>query len=127
MAQYQERVLGAPVPQKWIERFELLSAQTGRSLTELVREAIAQYIGMDREVTVELEEEIVELKQKVSELEPHKQQLKSLHVRLEILEQKLSQTQADKTFQQSATPSPMLDDDDFDDEPDEILTDFLPQ
>lgn len=127
----QEIKLETTIPQEWMDRFEDLAKQTGRSLTELIQEALAQYIGADlgARSPSQLEQfrsELAFLRQKVTELEPYKERVEMLSVRLEAIEGKRSQAENKSTSSQNL-PLDEADDDDFDDEPDEILTDFLPR
>ncbi len=41
-----EATLEVNVPQAWIEQFETLANQSGHSASELVREALARYLGI---------------------------------------------------------------------------------
>jgi sulfur carrier protein len=69
------------LPQAWIEQYQTLARQTGRSVTGLLQEAIGQYIANAKDITPETVSVIV-----ISE-----------------------------------------DDEEWEDEPDEVLTDFLPR
>jgi predicted transcriptional regulator len=134
----QEIVLSTQVPQTWAKKLEVLAEQTGRSLTELVREAVAQYLGVEEqkysEVKLEqVEAELVLLKQKVAELEPYKAQVATILMRLAVIEQAIAQDREpiniSQTFSAATSWSANMQalvNDDIDDEPDEILIDFLP-
>ena len=141
MTDHQEIPLEIAVPQGWYAKLEDLAKQTGRSQTELVQEALAQYLEVTAAqrspVLVQIEHfesELANLRQKVTELEPYKQQVGKLLVRLEAVERKLSQVEKQDTpplpFENEPARNLSVeeaDDDDFDDEPDEVLTDFLPR
>lgn len=137
MVNHQEILLGAKVPQEWLNQFEELAKQTGRSLTELVREALAQYIGVQENLSSGVsqlkafEAELALLKQKVASLESYKHQVTQLTLRLGAIEQVMvqAQTQAITPSTSSFSDSLLIETgaiDDVDDEPDEVLRDFLP-
>lgn len=138
MSNEDHKLLGATVPQEWIDRFEKLAKQRGHSVTEVVRDALAKYIGIDAnsaKMFSQLEQcqtEIKLLKKKITELELYKTQIKDLSIRLSCVEQNIGkiQTQSINTNSKASSETWLIkdtiDEDDFDDEPDEILTDFLP-
>lgn len=129
--------LGVKIPQNLASKYEKLAKETGKSVNELVQEALAQYIGIKDKPplnSANLEEsksELTLLKHRVTEIELYKTQIRDLSFRLSVLEQGMSkmQTQMISSHQLSA---PVLDvknspeDEDTEDEPDEVLTDFLP-
>jgi hypothetical protein len=132
MTPSQELMLGATVPQAWVERFECLAQQTGRSVTDLVREALAQYIGMDNPRAIApsslatLEAELAALKAKVASFDSLNQQVAVLTVRLVALEKIAVQAPSQLSQAQAlSVQAGELEDDDCYDEPDEVLTDFL--
>jgi outer membrane murein-binding lipoprotein Lpp len=132
-----EARLEANVPQAWIEQFETLAKQNGRSVCELVREALARYLGisgqqpatsLDR-LSSELKTfkaELAELTQKVNALSEKSYLITTMSARLTTLERAIALDNSMQTTA-STTPSQSMDadDNDYDDEPDEILTDFL--
>ncbi|OKH24494.1 hypothetical protein NIES593_07410 [Hydrococcus rivularis NIES-593] len=131
-----EATLEVNVPQAWIEQFETLANQSGRSASELVREALAHYLGisgqqpatsLDR-LSSELKTfkaELAELTQKVNALSEKSYLITTMSARLTTLERAIALGNSTQTA--TAAPSQLMDtdDDDYDDEPDEILTDFL--
>ncbi|WP_013322874.1 ribbon-helix-helix protein, CopG family [Gloeothece verrucosa] len=139
MTDKNNEFLGAKVPQEWINQFEKLAQQSGRSVTELVRDALAQYIGIDAsssKVVSQLEQVQIELKllrQKIAEMELYKTQIRELSVRLAAVEQSRGKERSQflspnsLSFSQSSLiKSETEEDEDYEDEPDEVLTDFLP-
>ncbi|AFY78771.1 MAG: ribbon-helix-helix protein, CopG family [Hydrococcus sp. C42_A2020_068] len=131
-----EATLEVNVPQAWIEQFETLANQSGRSASELVREALARYLdisgqqpatSLDR-LSSELKTfkaELAELTQKVNALSEKSYLITTMSARLTTLERAISLGNLKQTT--TSTPCQLMDtdDDDYDDEPDEILTDFL--
>lgn len=122
--------LSAMVPQSWIAQFESLSQQKGRSVEELVREAIAQYLGIPEATpthSIELEavqKKLEALSQKLSTLEVACDRISRLETRLNALE-RLSQP---SLMSNLSTVQKIEDEADYEyDEPDEILSDFLPR
>lgn len=129
----------AKVPQEWVEQLETIAKQTGQSVNDLVREAIAQYLGVEKfsfstppdweRLNAELttyKTQLEELNQKIDDLSTYSQLVTTLQMRLTALEGRVIQNNQDEAI---VTSSPELDinEDDYDDEPDEILFDFLPR
>lgn len=136
MANEENKLLGATVPQEWIDKFELLAKHRGRSVSELVRDALAQYIGIDESSSkivsqlAQFQAELKLLKQKITEVELYKTQIKELSVRLAVVEQNMGKAQSQLFSSNSSSSEAWLidneiDEDYIDDEPDEVLTDFL--
>jgi len=116
---------------EWAERLNQLSLETGSSLEELVQEAIGQYLEKikvsDNSDSVDLQylnlqKELLTLQKKVQSLEPLLHQVTKLEVKIigieKIVMPKLS-------ISPSSTCAQLLINDNDQDEPDEILTDFL--
>lgn len=139
MKSEENKLLGATVPQEWIEKFEKLAKQKGCSISVLVREALGQYIGIDSssvKVISQLEQfqkDIKLLQQKIAEVELYKTQIKDLSIRLAVVEQGIGKVQSQSMISKpvSSSESWMVNndmyDDYIDDEPDEVLTDFAPR
>ncbi|ACK69337.1 CopG domain protein DNA-binding domain protein [Gloeothece citriformis PCC 7424] len=138
MTQKNDQLLGATVPQEWIDKFEQLAKQTNRPVSDLVREALAQYIGIDENssrIISQLEqfkEDLQLLRQRVTETELYKTQIRDLLLRLAVVEQSLSKGQTSvmspnvNLFSQAKLKEETENyEDDIEDEPDEILTDFI--
>ena len=142
-------LLEAKVPEEWIQRFDMLAKERGRSRTDIVLEALAQYLGMEaNEVLVKSElegmkGELATLQDRVTKTERYGQQLAVMMSKLQQLERTVLRNDKSKEDSIGATPqsnasdstsvssnnSDILDDydeDDLYDEPDEILADFLP-
>ncbi|MCU0533000.1 MAG: ribbon-helix-helix domain-containing protein [Hydrococcus sp. Prado102] len=128
-------VLKTAVPQEWIEQLETLAKQTGCSVSELLRDAIAQYLGIWEQPSSQTLDQlrtelntfkvsISQLHEKVNDISSKSHLLTTLNLRLTALEG----TIAKNAFppDNASTSSQLLDDDECD-EPDEILTDFLPR
>lgn len=127
--------IAAMVPQEWLVKLEQLSQETGRSIEELIREALAQYLGIEKKVSpsqtlvnvplATVQQELTTLRKKVNHLEQLFPQVAKIETKLFSLEKilipELSTLPISKTFTQVVP----LDDDEQYDEPDEVLTDFL--
>lgn len=120
------------VPQEWANQLNQYSLETGRSVAELVQEAIGQYLktistslnpnSKQLEDSL-LEQELLILQQKVQSLELLFHQVSKLEAKITSIEKIIIPEvpiTSDSTFAQ------LLTDDSDEDEPDEILTDFLP-
>ncbi len=132
----EEIMLGAKVPSQWREKYEALARDAGISLTEVVRDALAQYIGAHNKSSALvsplelLQSQITTLREQVEELMLYKNQMRELSIRLSVLEQGITkiQTELVPSGTISVSDAVLIDPDEeyFEDEPDEILTDFLP-
>ncbi|MFM6208313.1 hypothetical protein, partial [Planktothrix sp.] len=120
------------VPQEWVNQLNQFSLETGRSVKELVQEAIGQYLktistslnpnSKQLEDSL-LEQELLILQQKVQSLELLFHQVSKLEAKITSIEKIIIPEvpiTSDSTFAQ------LLTNDSDEDEPDEILTDFLP-
>jgi hypothetical protein len=153
----------AKVPQEWVEQLEKIAKQTGKSVNELVRDAIAQYLGVGEQpseftplvnrppnppnlggeqvvnlpkardfeqLSAELatyKTQLTQLNQKVNDLLSYSQLVTTLQIRLTSLEGKIIQNHQDKAIATTSSELINTDEDTYDDEPDEILPDFLPR
>lgn len=128
--------IAAMVPQEWLVKLEQLSQETGRSIEELIREALAQYLGIEKKISpsqtltnvplATVQQELTTLKQKVNHLEQLFPQVAKLEAKLFSLEKILIPELSTLPNSQTFTQVVPIDDDQQYDEPDEILTDFLP-
>jgi hypothetical protein len=132
-----ESFLEVQFPQEWVEQFEMLALQTGRTVSELVREAIAQYLGISEQPSSQrleqlsaefktFQAELAELTQKVNALSGYSHLVTTLSVRLTTLEGMVAQSPPNQSIPSSSFQLIDEDEDDYD-EPDEILTDFFPR
>lgn len=125
--------LSATVPLEWVVKLTKLSEETGCSLEELVRVALAQYLGLNRfspspdsenDSLATLQKQLITLTKKVNDLEPLVSQVAKLEAKIFALEKtvmpELPRLPDSQTFTQF-----LATDDEQDDEPDEILMDFL--
>ena len=127
--------IAAMVPQEWLVKLEQLSQKTGRSIEELIREALAQYLGIEKKISpsqtlvnvplATIQQDLTTLKQKVNHLEQLFPQVTTLEAKLFSLEKILIPELSTLPNSQTFTQVVPLDDDEQYDEPDEILTDFL--
>ncbi len=127
--------IAAMVPQEWLVKLEQLSQKTGRSIEELIREALAQYLGIEKKISPSqtlvnvplamIQQDLTTLKQKVNHLEQLVPQVTTLEAKLFSLEKILIPELSTLPNSQTFTQVVPLDDDEQYDEPDEILTDFL--
>jgi hypothetical protein len=118
------------IPTDWSQQLETIAQENNTSKMAIISQAIAQYLVVDYDkfyLTSKLEKmsaELDNLRQKITQIEPHTHQITILNNRLTILEKTLAAMSGEVVLNQSfAEP---LNDEDWEDEPDEILTDFLP-
>ncbi|MGC9526471.1 MAG: ribbon-helix-helix domain-containing protein [Limnospira sp.] len=126
-----ERTVNIAIPQEWAHRLQERSRQTGCPISELLREAVGQYLATDIPTSspspVELEllkREVSELRRQLFVLEKTVPAFKLLESRVAMLERRVGWGRV--TPGSSTAPAVDDDDEEIDDEPDEILTDFLP-
>jgi Ribbon-helix-helix protein, copG family len=129
-------ILKTAVPHEWMEQLEMLAKQTGCSVSELLRDAIAQYLGICEQPASQTLDQfrtelntfkvsISQLDEKVNNLSSNSRLLTTLSLKIAVLEEIVAKNTT--PAKNTATSSQLLDDDDDCDEPDEILTDFLPR
>ncbi|VXD24572.1 conserved hypothetical protein [Planktothrix serta PCC 8927] len=122
------------VPQEWADQLGELSLETGRTVEELVQEALGQYLAriktafapasIDLEASnIEIQKELSILKQKVQSLEQLLNQVAKLEAKIFSLEKIVS---PELSIPPNSTFAQLLTNDEDYDEPDEIMTDFLP-
>ena len=117
--------LTVTVSQELMQEIEQKSQENGHSITQLVQEAIREYFTLNNATDIELlRRQIIELQRQLLTLEKIPQDLTAVETRVAILERRLGSVSI--TNQRSSLPTVAADDEDFYDEPDEILTDFLP-
>ncbi|MDT9179240.1 MAG: ribbon-helix-helix protein, CopG family [Limnospira sp. PMC 1291.21] len=117
--------LTVTVSQELMQEIEQKSQASGHSITQLVQEAIKEYLNLNNATDIELlRRQIIELQRQLLTLEKIPQDLTAVETRVAILERRLGSVSI--TNQRSSLPTVAADDEDFYDEPDEILTDFLP-
>jgi metal-responsive CopG/Arc/MetJ family transcriptional regulator len=137
------------IPSAWLEQFEQLAEQAGRSTGELVKEALEQYLMVNKnqqnqefapkEPSVASESfsqeiktikaELVQLTQQVAKLSNYSQLVTTTSARLTVLERLLNNSNSTVATMTNSSVKEVREEDDDDDcdEPDEILTDFLPR
>ncbi|MEB3887209.1 ribbon-helix-helix protein, CopG family [Lyngbya sp. CCY1209] len=126
-----DRTVNIAIPQEWVNQLQERSRQTGRPISELLREAVGQYLAIDILTSSPSPVELELLKREVSDLRRKLFVLEKTAVSLELLESRVA-TLERRVGWGTVTPGlsnpPVVDDDDEEiyDEPDEILTDFLP-
>jgi len=118
--------LSLNVPDEWLENLDNIAAEKNQSIEELILEVIGDYLKSDSNKLSlkEIFKEHQELSKRLEILEKKDYQIDRLTTRLNILEKLISvlQTEGVKTKKYNRDS---FDEDDFEDEPDEVLTDFL--
>ncbi|MGY6529022.1 MAG: hypothetical protein ACXITR_03760 [Cyanobacterium sp.] len=114
------------IPDEWLEQLDHIALKKEKNIEELVLDIIGNYLS-DSKFNLEnsqLLEEYQKLSQRLEVLEKKDYQIERLTTKLEILE-KLVATLQTKAVKEDSTVNNQGWDDDFEDEPDEVLTDFL--
>ncbi|NJL82005.1 MAG: hypothetical protein HC890_01660 [Chloroflexaceae bacterium] len=111
--------LETAVPLTWIEQLAALARQRGCDVSDLVRQALSEYLqASDRPPA--LPKELTALQKKVATLERYGSDIQSLSLRLATLERLvIPRTPSPQPIPPSEA-IPVLED-----EPDEVLVDFL--
>jgi len=129
--------LSLPIPAEWLAQLESITTKTRRPLVEVGREAIARYLAITITEAAEIERlrsELSALKTQLTRLDAIDAVLARLSRRQDTLERSPLQQQhpavstASSTQPNASPPIEEKSDEDwglFDDEPDEVLTDFL--
>ncbi|MBD2483863.1 hypothetical protein [Planktothrix sp. FACHB-1365] len=119
------------IPQEWASQLNQLSAEIGHSVDKLVQEAIEQYLEKVKSSSISnctnldasnLQQDLLILQQKVKSLEPLLHQVAKLEAKIVGLEKIII---PEVPIIPNSTFAQLLTNDDDDDEPDEVLTDFL--
>jgi hypothetical protein len=120
--------LNLELPLEWLEKIETLAQQKRQTVAEIITDLIGQNLGLDLHTLKlnRLAKQNQQLEDRLKVLENQDYQLEKLNYRLEILEKLVAQLQTQKFSARSSLLNlPINDDDEIEDEPDEILTDFL--
>lgn len=119
------------LPSEWLENVQELALQNNQSVSELILEVLAKYLQIDYDdfQRKQIRKEIAELRAKFSQIEQTNEQFVKLNQRLNTLEKLIISLQSQVNYSQSNNNLVIIDeqeDEEIYDEPDEILTDFLP-
>ena len=128
--------LNLKLPEEWHKKLSTLAAEKDKSMTELMIQIINEYLGSNSLEKSDLQDinldkivqECQELSDRLTVLENRDNQLEKLEERFVIMEKLMDSIQRQITVRDYAGKIPahsMAEPDDFEDEPDEILTDFL--
>ena len=132
------------IPQSWQTALEALAQQTGRSVEQVVSEAIAQYISSNlnldttkaaalskqsaaqAEALTQMQSQIHRLENRLAKTDLAMMQTAALAVRVMAIEQTLQRSQMPNTPAEATLQPPEEEPEgEFEDEPDEILVGFL--
>lgn len=113
------------IPQNWKSKIERLAAERKKEVSQIIYEALAQYLGEDVEASntrlLTLQAEVIVLQKQLAELNTT---VKKMQQQLLVTTSPLSISHPyAQNFKQFSPPE---DEDLIEDEPDEILYDFLP-
>lgn len=116
------------LPIKWKAKIDNLAQEKNQSLSNLITDIIGQYLGdnLDDINVNRLQENYQDLSKRLKVLEAKDYQIERLQNRLDIMEKLIAslQTQVISRSLDSLSYSVSIDEE-IEDEPDEILTDFL--
>ena len=131
-------VIKTKVTPAFLARIDGLARTQNQSISQLILAALNQYIDLAENASPTndslriIQSELKLLQAKTNKIDEFKQALDSLSFRLKNLEQLLAHLQSQKSLTLADNNLPAaanfigeLDEDDTDDEPDEILTDFI--
>lgn len=117
------------IPSQWKEELQKLADKNNQSLPEFTREIIGQYLAIKHEKLQQkqIKGEIEALKNRVKTLEEKDYQIEKITNKYNILEKLIASLQTQIFTSKTINENSIIeDDDDIEDEPDEILTDFFP-
>ena len=129
MSNQAEVNLNVKIPQQWLGRLTKLAQENNQSVEALILAVLAEYLNFDEAgfPVQELPQELQQLRQRVIQLERQNYQFDKLTNRLNILEKLIASLQTQLIEPKPSTSLPSSEEyDDIYDEPDEVLTDFLP-
>ncbi len=133
---YQPLNLSINLPQEWHEKLNTLATEKKQSINELMIEAIAKIVNSDSLAPSDslvnnseiFTKEYQELKNRLVFLETQNKELEDLKERFTIMEKLMDSIQRQvivRDYAGKLPPHLIAESHDFEDEPDEILTDFL--
>lgn len=114
------------IPDEWLEKLDSIALEKQQNIEELVLDIISHYLS-ENKLNLEnsqLSEKYEQLSERLKNLEKKDYQIERLTTKLDILE-KLVVTLQTKDIQEDNLNNNQKWDDEFEDEPDEVLTDFL--
>lgn len=114
------------LPSLWEDKIQNLALEKKQSLSELIIDIIGEYLDDNLTDIDQLPHNYQQLHERITALEEKHYVIQRLQSRLDITEKLVASLQNNFTSRpfQSLTHSLIIDDD-MEDEPDEILTDFL--
>ena len=124
------------LPEEDHKKLNALAVEKDKSITELTIQIISEYLGSNLQKKSDLQDinldkivqQYQELSDRLTALENKDNQLEKLEDRVVMMEKLMDAIQRQITVRDYAGKLPahlIAEADDFDDEPDEILTDFL--
>jgi tetrahydromethanopterin S-methyltransferase subunit G len=116
------------LPLEWKEKIENLVIEKQLSLSELITDLIGQFLGYDLDdINISrLQENYQELNQRLNILEEKDYQIEKLQNRLDMMEKLVASLQSQVISRPlDRLGHSLMIDHEIEDEPDEILTDFL--
>ena len=127
----EDPLIGAFIPQDWLEDIDAVCTQQGRTRSEWLASLIAEALGKTQG------NRLIALQQRVDRLEQNQQEMGTLQQQLATLKQEVQSLQMQMHYFQAQStpvnslqrpqvqPSVPFDFPETEDEPDEILYDFL--
>ena len=124
------------LPEEYHKKLNALAVEKDKSITELMIQIISEYLSSNLQKKSDLEDinldkivqQYQELSDRLTVLENKDNQLEKLEERVVMVEKLMDAIQRQITVRDYAEKLPahlIAEPDDFEDEPDEILTDFL--
>ncbi|MBL1208847.1 hypothetical protein [Geminocystis sp. GBBB08] len=116
------------LPIEWREKIESLAIEKQQSLSDFITDVIGQYLGynLDNLNINRLQENYQELSERLKILETKDYQIEKLQNRLDIIEKLVASLQTNVVSRPfNRLSHALMINEEIEDEPDEILTDFL--
>ncbi|BAQ66892.1 hypothetical protein [Geminocystis sp. NIES-3709] len=115
------------LPSEWLDKIENLAKEKQQPLDQLITDILGQYLGYNLENTRldRLEKQHQDLTNRLETLEDKDYQLEKLQYRFEIIEKLIASLQTQVISRPLDLINHSLMIEEVEDEPDEILTDFL--
>ena len=136
---YKPLILTLNLPPSWIEKLNQIAKEKEQNIEKLVIELLGQTLAsyeQKQELSVDqgkqkdsVKKENTDIDDRLKQLEAQQEKIADLEERIVMLEKLMDSLQRQVTIRDHAgsLPAHLIDhsDDDVEDEPDEILTDFL--
>ncbi|MBE9222915.1 hypothetical protein IQ215_09440 [Cyanobacterium stanieri LEGE 03274] len=115
------------IPDEWLEKLDNIAVEKEKNIEQLVIDIIGNYLSNTQHLSEnkQILEKYQKLSQRLEVLEKKDHQIERITTKLDILEKLVATLQTKVVKEDNTETNNDNWDDEFEDEPDEVLTDFL--